>query len=335
MIARFEPGAAQPADIEQFFAVGLAASAHDEPQAPPPTLAAVTGRLTNPQREHWEVSFWTAHDGAGRMTGTGALIRLGEQNPHFAVVDVTVHPEHRRRGTGTALLRHIAAEAAEAALHHPPCRGSSRRRARPGVGGRARFRGRPADSPPEPGYDARGPVQLAGGLPPGYRIARWVDRAPDDLLPSYAAARNAIADRPHGGTSYTDTLWTPQRVRDDEAAALAASRQTRVVVAVHEQTSELAGLTYLEVRYRRPDIAVQQDTVVLPAHRGRRLGVWMKAANLEWLAADHPQVTRVVTSTAADNEYMLAVNRQVGFSLDAATENWEADVTGLLARLPG
>ncbi len=74
---------------------------------------------------------------------------------------------------------------------------------------------------------------------------------------------------------------------------------------------------------------------VFPAHRGRRLGVWMKAANLEWLAADHPQVTRVVTSTAADNEYMLAVNRQVGFSLDAATENWEADVAGLLARLPG
>lgn len=74
---------------------------------------------------------------------------------------------------------------------------------------------------------------------------------------------------------------------------------------------------------------------MFPAHRGRRLGVWMKAANLEWLAADHPQVTRVVTSTAADNEYMLAVNRQVGFSLDAATENWEADVAGLLARLPG
>ena len=335
MIARFEPGAEQPADVEQFFEVELAASAHDEPQAPPPTLAAVTGRLTNPQREHWEVSFWTADDGPGRMTGTGALIRLGEQNPHFAVVDVTVHPEHRRRGTGTALLRHIAAEAAEAGLTTLHAEGVH-------VGGPGQAWAaalgfavvqQTALQSLDMTHADRSSWQVSG--PPGYRIARWVDRAPDDLLPSYAAARNAIADRPHGGTSYTDTLWTPQRVRDDEAAALAASRQTRVVVAVHEQTSELAGLTYLEVRYRRPDIAVQQDTVVLPAHRGRRLGVWMKAANLEWLAADHPQVTRVVTSTAADNEYMLAVNRQVGFSLDAATENWEADVTGLLARLPG
>jgi mycothiol synthase len=59
----------------------------------------------------------------------------------------------------------------------------------------------------------------------------------------------------------------------------------------------------------------------------------MKGANLDWLAADHPLVTRVVTSTAADNEHMLRVNRQVGFTLDVATENWEADVSGLLARL--
>jgi mycothiol synthase len=333
-VARFHPDAAGPADLEQFFEVERAASEHDRPHDSPPTLKSVTGRLTQPQRQYWESSFWTGGP-PGQLVGTAALYRLGEQNPHLAAVDVTVHPKHRRRGVATALLRLVTAGAAEADLRTLLAEGVPA-----GGPGQAWARAlgfvlveRTARQSLDMAQADRSSWQVGG--PTGYRLARWIDSAPEDLLASYATARNAIGDRPRGDTTYVDAVWTPQRVRADETAAIAGERQTRVVVAVHEQTAQVAGLTYLEVRRRRPDLATQQDTVVLPAHRGHRLGVWMKAANLDWLAADHPQVTRVVTSTAADNEHMLRINRQVGFTVDAATENWEADVTGLLTRLNG
>jgi RimJ/RimL family protein N-acetyltransferase len=83
----------------------------------------------------------------------------------------------------------------------------------------------------------------------------------------------------------------------------------------------------------RPELADQQDTAVLAAHRGHGLGAWMKAANLQWLTADRPLVKRVQTSNAAENEHMLRVNDQVGFRVEATTENREVRTADLIARV--
>ncbi len=119
----------------------------------------------------------------------------------------------------------------------------------------------------------------------------------------------------------------------ERAIARARGCEIRVVVAVHEQSAKVAGLTYLEVYRHQPDLAIQQDTAVVPEHRGHGLGIWMKAANLQRLTADHPLVTHVQTSNAADNEHMLRVNRQVGFAGEVATEIREARVADLCGRL--
>ena len=127
--------------------------------------------------------------------------------------------------------------------------------------------------------------------------------------------------------------YTPVRVREEEARARARHCQLRVVAVIGDQGQEVAGLTYLEVYQSRPELAVQQDTAVLPAHRGHRLGLWMKAQNLRWLVAEHPGIQRVRTSAAADNEHMLRVNRQLGFVVDLATQTRQAPLAGLAARL--
>ena len=59
-----------------------------------------------------------------------------------------------------------------------------------------------------------GPVPA---LPPGVRLELWRDAAPGSLLPSYAAAKGAIADAPGSGLQ-VDPAWTPARVRDWEAS---------------------------------------------------------------------------------------------------------------------
>jgi mycothiol synthase len=169
--------------------------------------------------------------------------------------------------------------------------------------------------------------------PAGYRLARWTGAAPEDLLASYATARNAISQAPRGDMSFTEPEWSPQGVRDEEATIRARGGELRAVTAVHEQTGEVAGLTYLVVYRSEPEVADQEDTAVLAAHRGHGLGAWMKAANLQWLTADRPAVTRVCTSNAAENEHMLRVNRQVGFRVTKTSENREVRLTDLVARL--
>jgi GNAT superfamily N-acetyltransferase len=161
----------------------------------------------------------------------------------------------------------------------------------------------------------------------------WTGSIPDSLLISYAAARNAIREAPRGGLSFAEPEWTPSRVRAEEGTAVARDCQLRAAVAVTEDAAQVAGLTYLEVYRSRPELAVQQDTAVLAGHRGHGLGVWLKAANLIGLTADHPAVTRVTTSNAADNEHMLRVNQALGFVTEARTEIREARLPELTTRL--
>jgi RimJ/RimL family protein N-acetyltransferase len=167
----------------------------------------------------------------------------------------------------------------------------------------------------------------------GYRLAEWTGRVPAELLLSYAAARNAIREAPRDGLSFTEPEWTAQRVRDEEDTAVARGCELRVVAAIHQRTGQVAGLTCLEVYQHRPELAVQQDTAVVQAHRGHGLGVSMKAANLRRLTAARPEVTAVITSNAADNEHMLRVNQQVGFQPSARSEIREAPLPELAARL--
>jgi GNAT superfamily N-acetyltransferase len=63
-----------------------------------------------------------------------------------------------------------------------------------------------------------------------------------------------------------------------------------------------------------PDAFVDQfDTIVLPEHRGHRLGMLVKAANLLQVRRAAPTATSIVTWNAAENRHMLAVNEALGF----------------------
>ena len=62
----------------------------------------------------------------------------------------------------------------------------------------------------------------------------------------------------------------------------------------------------------RPTIAAQEDTSVLRAHRGHRLGLRMKLAMLDWLREERPDVDAVDTWNAPDNAPMIAINEALG-----------------------
>jgi hypothetical protein len=57
----------------------------------------------------------------------------------------------------------------------------------------------------------------------------------------------------------------------------------------------------------------QGDTIVLQEHRGHRLGMLLKVANIQHLEERFPGHSSIVTFNAEENRYMLDVNEAVGF----------------------
>jgi mycothiol synthase len=118
-------------------------------------------------------------------------------------------------------------------------------------------------------------------------------------------------------------------------AFAAAGQELRVVVAVHEDSGEVAGITELTVRPTAPDQAQQMDTAVRKEHRGRGLGRAIKAEMMRRLVADRPGLARVSTTTASDNVHMIGVNHSIGYVDARGVAHWETSLDELVARLGG
>jgi hypothetical protein len=72
-------------------------------------------------------------------------------------------------------------------------------------------------------------------------------------------------------------------------------------------------------------------TGVLRAHRGHRLGLLVKVAMAEWLKTAEPQLERIDTWNAQSNQYMIAVNEALGYTiLGRPATWWKLDVAAVL-----
>ncbi len=273
----------------------------DAPEEPFATEQVWRGVVLHPPalvtRLHWVVEGGAVEGGyAGLSWIRGAA---------GASVEICVAPSRRRRGLGRALLETVAVYARTLG-----CTRLVGRHAGPGGAAFAAAVGAtPGNSqivsvlalPPE--GDAR-PV-------PGYRLCSWITRAPDDLVESYARARNAISDAPHTEGA-DEPRWTVETVRDFEEALVLRGRRQRVTVAL-DGAGEVAGYTELRVSPDTGAVAGVDDTAVVAAHRGRGLATWIKRESLRLLAADRPDVALVTTANDASNAAILAVNRTLGF----------------------
>jgi RimJ/RimL family protein N-acetyltransferase len=71
-----------------------------------------------------------------------------------------------------------------------------------------------------------------------------------------------------------------------------------------------------------PGWAHQQLTGVTRAHRGHRLGLLVKVAMAQWLKAAEPQVERLQTWNAESNQFMIAVNEALGYTILGQPGTW-------------
>jgi GNAT superfamily N-acetyltransferase len=231
-------------------------------------------------------------------------------------VSLTVHPNHRRRGHGSELLRHLIRLA--------------EKDGRPKFGGS----GTPACEAFAERHGFRRVSQevyrvlAPGALPPGfaeqayaeaashagdYELLRLEGRTPDELLPTVADLAAAINDAPVDDLDVEDEVFPVERVRDYETATIDSGHRLYRVLARHRASGEAAGHTVVAVDTERPELAHQHDTSVVRAHRGHRLGLLLKADMMRWLAAVEPQMTSIDTWNAETNDHMIAVNERLRY----------------------
>ncbi len=168
--------------------------------------------------------------------------------------------------------------------------------------------------------------------PADLELVHWARRCPEEWIDAVVATANAMKDAPTDDLEMADTVVDAAMVRAEIEARAALGLEYQGVLAVTPD-GEAAGTTEVFVNRHRPAASWQWSTVVLPAHRGRRIGRWVKAAMWQRLRATEPEVTGLQTGNAASNAHMLAINTEMGFQPTHLMGCWQAELEALDAAL--
>jgi GNAT superfamily N-acetyltransferase len=149
---------------------------------------------------------------------------------------------------------------------------------------------------------------------PDYRVHHWADLTPDQWLEDMAILFTRMStDAPTAGLEEPEDPWTVERVVDSDRRAEASPRTQLTAAVEHLPTGRLAGFTVLSIPGERDRAVSQEDTLVLKEHRGHRLGMLLKVANIRYLQRERPGFSAILTFNAEENRHMLGVNEAVGF----------------------
>jgi len=316
---------------------------------------ATTERATSPEDELAHVrdpyrpaALVIAREG-DRVVGFGSVIfQAGEDETAWAYA--TTDPDHEGRGIGRGLM-----DAVEDAVRRHGRRKVIAYVPENDLGGERRIPPTGGGSIPEHSrttrfMDARGyrleqvnrlsrlalPVEgiaerLAAAVErsgPDFRLHRWVGPTPERWLNGMAELFTRMStDPPDGGVGTPEDVWDAARVVAEGERLQRENPSTFVVTAVeHVPSGVLAGFTDMAVPPELPRGVHQWSTIVLEEHRGHRLGMLLKLANLAHLQEVAPGHPSVLTFNAEENRPMLDVNEALGFVQISYEGLWRLDL---------
>jgi GNAT superfamily N-acetyltransferase len=301
----------------------LASHRHGRPHATPLMREELQARFVASHGATRHLAYSGRVDGA--VVAVGMCYLSLRDNLDQAYVEVQVHPGHRRRGHGSAMLAHLEQVAAESGRRvllgevsypyaapvdgkgTPDVEFARRRGFTFGLGDVVRVLDLPVA---EPHLQA-----LADEAEPwhgDYTFRQFAGPVPDDLLDSYAALLGTLlTEAPTGEIEREPEAMDAERVRAEEAV-LADSGRTRFTTVALDRSGAVAAYSELVRPRHDPGRAYQWGTLVRPQDRGHRLGLATKARNLLWAQPRLGAVT-LVTYNAEVNTHMVRVNDRLGF----------------------
>jgi GNAT superfamily N-acetyltransferase len=326
-----------PADDEAVAvrtAIIAAARAYDVPDFPPVCPRHTVGRLRNPNAGE-EAGAWLGYLD-GRPAGVLSWWLPTRENLGNAYIELAVAPPDRRRGVGRALYEHAVAQA------------RSRGRVRITADAVAPLPGGPPRDDTSSGFaaamgaksaleDVRRRLDLStvdirtlDAVPaPGYSVVSWRDHAPGEHLADIGRLDGRlITDAPLGDLVLEPPKVDEARVREDEAAAVARGETKYHTGIRHDASGRLVAWTTIAFNFSVRWHAFQHITIVDPEHRGHRLGLRVKVANLVHTLGYEPELRVVDTWNAAQNRHMIAINEQMGYRPVDLWRSWQHEFRG-------
>jgi GNAT superfamily N-acetyltransferase len=326
----------QPDDLDQIAAVAgilQAARLVDDPDAYPPLVE----ELASEMRYGWDLQpdehFLYFPEGTDSPVATLTTDLPKRDNLKLFWLRLVVHPDHRRRGYGSAIMAEVLRMAEQAgrsilwveAIEEDA--GARKFCERFGFGYAshdARRRQRLADVDQDAVQRLWAEAQAAAA---NYRLERLLPPVAEETLQEMIEVTAAINDAPMGQLTFEDEVFDLQRMRDVEAAREGRGDQSYRVIARHRETGEIGGHTNVVISPHRRNLGFQADTAVARSHRGHRLGLLVKIDMMRWLAETEPQLEVVETWNNADNRFMINVNEAIGYRLSQVYATYELNRT--------
>jgi GNAT superfamily N-acetyltransferase len=322
-------------ELRDWYAVVHATFAADSPELPflthPEVVAQARGRDSSLRFEYWLMR------AAGVPVAGYRLIVPLKDNLGTVELLLAVHPEHRHRGHGRALLdrardrvRTLGRHQVIVELTEPADDSENRAMRFAAAAGARRSLGEVHRVLDLGAVDHDRLARLrsdAEAAARGYELVAWTGPCPDDLVDDYAGLMARMStDAPMGGLDIELQHWDALRVREREAVLAEQGRTAYGTAARVGPDGPLVAFTDLGTTRHDPDNAFQWNTLVLREHRGHRLGALVKVANLQRFLSERPVARRLHTWNADTNTFMIAINEAMGFVPVARESAWRLDL---------
>lgn len=283
---------------------------------------------------YWSLRHWVATvetmEGGESIVGIANVTLPQRENLETIPVFIEVHPAFRGQGVATALLEQALIPAIRESGRSlvstwgevpaegdadDPAHPANRLAARLGLERKTMAVCRTLSLPRDPALlDALGAeaAEKAGD----YRIITWEDAVPEEHLAQYGILmRQLDLDDPDEDMEYEAPEYTPERIRTaEERRARAGTRSLTAAALAPDGT--MAGNTTIEFSTGvGTTLGFQENTLVMPDHRGHRLGLALKVANHRRLPESGPGITTLATWNSHVNPWMIAINEKLGYEI--------------------
>ena len=307
--------------MREFYDVDRRAQLVGRPHAPGWDFQEFLGAYRSPDSGERQELF-AAYDG-DRMVGNATLWSFVLDNLDKAAFQLNVDVPERRRGIGRALAGVIEAAAWEdgrslvmTGAHVPFDERETHgyRRFAEACGYQLSdievVRHLPL---PVPDEQVRAWLDEAAPHHQGYTVETFAGAVPDDLVESLCVLLGQLAvDAPSGLVDFEEETVTPQRYAEMVAGTRAMGRVRYETVALTPDR-QVVGQSTLAMSVEQNPTVFQWGTFVHREHRGHRLGLATKAANLRAVQSARADLTLLTTENGETNDVMVAINERMGF----------------------